>query len=153
LFIWLILGIAESSKEIQPVKIRLDDVSDVGPFPKGEDCLTNIVEDRIIDDVKRSITLSEGKSWSLLLVGSADIRPLGTKLQQSLGNNVGLANARAKCVRRLLLERLGADIDKERIVIFPDAPTYIGPSVGDAEMAKDRRVKIFFIKTVEETTK
>lgn len=129
------------------MSVTCPDQYKIGPFATGmTDKLGNsaTLADKIQSLVKSlsSDSASDMPQW-LVLIGSADRRPLTSDLARRYGSNAGLAQARALHVKTLLEQKLGARVPA--MFAFSTGPSVTITTPKDTEervLAGDRSVYI-----------
>jgi hypothetical protein len=113
----------------------------IEPFFDGQETLEEAAKIKL----KSVVGLLKERSQSsdllgLVLIGSADKRPLKPKLAQQFGSNVGLAQARIKTVKDELAQTF--DPDKFPIMALHAGPSKVGLVLSTSDLASDRAVQI-----------
>ena len=81
----------------------------------------------------------------LILIGSADKRPLSLTLRNKYGDNQGLAMERVRRIEEALLENLrknGQPISPQSVMMIYAGPTIVGDKSSGIELAEDRAVRV-----------
>jgi hypothetical protein len=113
----------------------------IGPFDVGAVTLGE-GETKKLENVAATLAARQSPSHivAVMLIGSADKRPLKQKTAESFSSNQGLAQARIRAVRKVLEPALARDR-------LPILETYAGPAKTGAklsidDLASDRAVQI-----------
>jgi hypothetical protein len=113
----------------------------IGPFDVGGTTLGE-TEMKKLEKLAETLAApkSPGRIVAVMLIGSADKRPLKPKTAEDFSSNQGLAQARAKAVRRVLEPALARDK-------LPILESYAGPAKTEAklsidDLASDRAVQV-----------
>ena len=113
----------------------------IGPFDVGGTTLGE-TETKKLEKLAETLAAPKppGRIAAVMLIGSADKRPLKERTAESFSSNQGLAQARAKAVKSVLEPALARDK-------LPILESYTGPTKTDAklsvdDLASDRAVQI-----------
>lgn len=113
----------------------------IEPFVDGQETLEENAKVKlkaVVDLLKERSKTSD--LLGLVLIGSADKRPLKPKLAQQFGSNVGLAQARIKTVKDELAQTFAPD--KFPIMALHAGPSKIGLAPSSGDLAFDRAVQL-----------
>jgi len=138
---------AKPQPNADSAQVSFHAIGQVGPFVPGVPSGGVELTQRILtlaDDFNR--TMQGRQPVLLVLVGSADKRPLRDDKERRFGSNAGLAQARAKWVESILVPKLSA---KPLTTIVLDAgPSITGESaLSDAALEADRVVRVYAISS------
>lgn len=115
----------------------------IGPFPSGEVAIdANLMAKELAGFNKKLPASGEQLLAGLILViGSADRRPLSRSLQAKFGSNMGLARARAEWVKDQVAEEYKSKgVPSPEIQILVLAPQHTGRAATEQDMQEDRSV-------------
>jgi hypothetical protein len=112
----------------------------VGSFEPGETCATTEGLESQVTQIVQQLAPTPRR---LLFVGVADRRPFGGKATSSIGNNVGIALSRARCVAGWVSERLAWDLQSAPIDIRVRDASIRMPSTSATGAPEDRLVEVF----------
>lgn len=101
------------------------------------------IADKVEQIVSRMKTKMDHQALlGILLVGSADKRPLSGDLLRKYGSNAGLARARSETVKKNLVDRPNKGFSKVDVISVYAGPENVGASVTFEQMALDRVVQV-----------
>jgi hypothetical protein len=112
----------------------------VGAFAPGETCATTEGLESQVTQIVQQLSPTPRR---LLFVGVADRRPVSGKVQDSFGNNVGIALSRARCVAGWVSERLAWDLQSAPVDIRVRDASIRSPSTRATGAPEDRLVEVF----------
>ncbi|MCK4306218.1 MAG: hypothetical protein KAY24_18400 [Candidatus Eisenbacteria sp.] len=130
---------------ISASELHLEHLGGLGPFPSArhdtDETSMKVKLEKLLPRINR--WAADERLGFLLLVGSADQRPLGVWSQETYGSNVGLAQARAEWVKVLLSRMISPQIDPARIIALASGPEHIGLDLPAKALESDRSVRIY----------
>jgi len=124
----------------------------VGPFASGRsdqlEQAVRVSEWMRCGDISSSARLIQGSCEKsdrclLMLVGSADKRPLDRDLEIEFGSNEGLARARAEWVREQFMRALS--LDPNRFLVLTVGPREHGAGGHGTQLQPDRSVQVYLL--------
>lgn len=134
-------------------------VTCVGPFTSGK--VDQIEQLRVSEwtpctDITSASSLIRGScerrdECEVMLVGSADKRPLRRDLEIEFGSNEGLARARAEWVREQFMYALS--LDPNRFLVLTVGPREHGVAGVSPELQHDRSVQVYLLGPEAEPSK
>lgn len=132
-------------REPSAVGLQLEHLGRVGPFPTARhDADEEVARDRltpILAGIDEWTT--EKRHGFILIIGSADKRPLTGIARDTYGSNAGLAQARAGWVKSLLIQVAAPQLDKSRIILLTTGPENFGLDMPPQVLEADRSVDIY----------
>jgi hypothetical protein len=117
----------------------------IGPFVEGsgDELMDPDAQTKLnsVVNLFKPETASSKRLLGLILIGSADRRPLKPKLLRQYGSNDGLAQTRARWVKGVLSDKLDS-INPDTIVTLPGGPSIVGLISPDTNLSFDRAVQV-----------
>ena len=148
LLIYLLhLGIqsaAPAQVEINPsdASFSFQHLADIGPFPDSANCPSHLKEQPSFLAAVNNLKEISSAILGVLVIGSADTRTLTPNLRKTFGTNAGLAQARADCVKALLVEQVPA-VKSEFMKSYARGPINVGSLMSQTDLASDRVVSVY----------
>jgi len=147
----------EAKQSSNQSEFYLESLDSVGPFEtaqceiKGHEPSNDHEQkkceslEKVYAKIREKIHGHKNKLIFMLLVGSADRRPLKGKCRENYGSNAELARRRAAWIRDCLTDKqeFKETIDPSRFIILTRSPQYFGLDVPQERLAEDRKVEVY----------
>jgi len=126
---------------------RVKKFDEIGPFPIGDHKLYGYTKEKMMIKIRRlKKELNNNEVYFIFLIGKSDKIPLGKNIREVYGSNIGLAQARANWVKRLIKKNLPKNNLKIPLIAIGTGPDMVGVNIDKDKLAKDRSVEIYIVK-------